>query len=81
MATATLTSKGQVTIPKAVREAMNVDAGDRIDFIVTDAGDVLVRNASLDVHELRGMIKRPRGKAVTIEKMNAAVLRQHSRKR
>jgi AbrB family looped-hinge helix DNA binding protein len=81
MATATLTSKGQVTIPKAVRDAMNVGAGDRIDFIVTDAGDVLVRSASLDIHELRGLVKRPRGKVVTIEKMNAAVLRQHLRKR
>ncbi|MEA2336076.1 MAG: antitoxin PrlF [Thermoanaerobaculia bacterium] len=81
MPTATVTSKGQVTIPKVVRDLMNLDAGDRIDFVVTDAGDVFVRSASRDISELRGIAKRPRGRAITIEQMNAAVLRQHSRKR
>lgn len=38
MAEATLTSKGQVTIPKAVREAMGLKEGDRVDFIETDRG-------------------------------------------
>lgn len=81
MPTATVTSKGQVTIPKAVREVLRIDAGDQVDFIVTDRGDVIVRGVSLDVRELRGLLKRSGRRAVTVEEMNAAVLRQHARKR
>lgn len=81
MPTATLTSKGQVTIPKSVRDLMHIDAGDQIDFIVTDRGDVLVRSVSLDVHELRGLLRRSRKRSVSVEQMNAAILRQHASKR
>jgi AbrB family looped-hinge helix DNA binding protein len=41
--TATLTRKGQITIPKVVREALNAHAGDRIDFVVESEGRVVVR--------------------------------------
>ena len=81
MATATVTSKGQVTIPKAVREILRVEAGDQVDFVVTDRGDIVVRGASRDVRELRGLLKRPGRRVVTVEDMNAAVLREHARKR
>ena len=81
MPTATMTSKGQVTIPRAVRVLLRVDAGDQIDFVVTDRGDVMVRGVSVDVRELRGLLKRPRRRAVTVEEMNKAILRQHARKR
>ena len=81
MPTATLTSKGQVTIPKSVRDLMQIDVGDQIDFVVTDRGDVLVRSANLDVRELRGLLQRSRKRSVSVEQMNAAVLRQHARKR
>ncbi len=81
MPTATVTSKGQVTIPKAVRTHMHINVGDQIDFVVTDRGDVLVRSVSLDVRELRGLLKRPRRRSVSVEEMNAAVLREHARKR
>ena len=39
MATATLSSKGQLVIPKSVREYMHLQAGDRVDFIVQDDGE------------------------------------------
>lgn len=80
MPTATLTSKGQVTIPKAVRDLLHIDAGDQIDFVVTDAGDVLVRTVNVDVRELRGLLKRPRQRAVTVEQMNKSILRRHGSK-
>jgi AbrB family looped-hinge helix DNA binding protein len=41
--TATLTSKGQVTIPKVIREALKVNTGDRLDFVVESEGRVVVR--------------------------------------
>jgi len=81
MPTATVTSKGQVTIPKAVREILRVDTGDQVDFVLTERGDVIVRGVSLDVRELRGLLKRPRRRAVSVEEMNTAILRRHARKR
>jgi len=81
MPTATVTSKGQVTIPKSVRDVLHIDAGDQVDFVVNDRGDVIVRTVNLDVRELRGILKRGRRRSVSIEEMNAAILRQHARKR
>lgn len=81
MPTATVTSKGQVTIPKAVRDLMHIDAGDQIDFVVTDHGDVFLRSVSLDIRALRGLLRRPRRANVSVEEMNTAILRQHARKR
>jgi len=80
MPTATVTSKGQVTIPKAVREHLHIDAGDQIDFVFTDRGDVVVRSVNVDIRELRGLLKRSRQRGVTVEEMNKAVLREHARK-
>ena len=81
MPIATVTSKGQVTIPKVVRDLMHIDAGDQIDFVVTERGDVLVRSVSLDVRSLRGLLKRPRRKSVSVEEMNSSILRHHAIKR
>ena len=55
MPTATLTTKGQVTIPKSVREHLRIDAGDQVDFVLTDRGDVIVRGVSLDIREAPGL--------------------------
>lgn len=81
MPSATVTSKGQVTIPKVVREYLQVDVGDQIDFVLTERGDVVVRGVTVDVRELKGLLKRPRRRAVSIEEMNRAMLREHARKR
>jgi len=81
MATATLTSKGQITLPKTIRDRLQVDTGDQVDFVVNERGDIVVRAVSLDIAELKGLLKRRRRQGVSVEKMNAAILRQHSRKR
>ncbi|MEA2238697.1 MAG: antitoxin PrlF [Thermoanaerobaculia bacterium] len=81
MPTATLTTKGQVTIPKSVRDLLRIEAGDQIDFLVTEQGDVYVRGLNVDVRELRGMLKKNRRSSVSVDEMNAAILREHSRKR
>jgi AbrB family looped-hinge helix DNA binding protein len=80
MPTATVTSKGQVTIPKAVRDALRIDTGDQVDFVLTDRGDVVVRGVSIDIRELKGLLKRRRRRAVTVAEMNKAIVRRHSRK-
>lgn len=81
MPTATISSKGQVTIPKEVRDLLRVDTGDEVDFIVNDRGDVVVRGVGGDVRELKGFLKRPGQRRLSVEQMNAAIGRAHSRKR
>ena len=82
MPTATVTSKGQITLPKSVRDQLHIDTGDQVDFVFTEQGDVVVRPVSVDVTELKGVLKRRRRRRpVSIEGMNAAIVRQHARKR
>jgi antitoxin PrlF len=73
MPTATLTSKGQVTLPKAVRDRLGLRAGDRIEFVETDRGFVVVP-ATQDIRAIKGIVPKPR-KAVTVEEMNRAIRR------
>ena len=56
MPTAVLTSKGQITIPKEVRQALGVETGDRLEFVETGKGVFEVVAASRDVRELKGVI-------------------------
>lgn len=59
MATATITSKGQATIPKAVRERLHLSPGDRVEFVVQDDGTALMVPATLTLAELRSVIPPP----------------------
>ena len=79
MARATLTSKGQITIPKEVRERLGVEAGDRLEFVEQERGVYRVVAATRDVRNLKGMVPKPR-RAVTVEEMNAAVRKLRGRK-
>lgn len=81
MPTATVTSKGQITLPKAVREQLRVETGDQIDFFVNEQGEMILRPVRLHSTGLRGLLQRPRKRPVSVEAMNAAILREHSRKR
>lgn len=72
MATATLTSKGQITIPASVRDALHIDAGDRVEFVEVAPGRYEFIAATRPVTALKGMFGKSR-KAVSIEDMNAAI--------
>jgi AbrB family looped-hinge helix DNA binding protein len=56
MATATVTSKGQITLPKIVRERLGVGAGDKVEFVETAPGTFRVVAATRDVRALKGLI-------------------------
>ena len=73
MATATITSKGQVTLPKAVRTKLGLEAGHRVEFIETDAG-FLVKPATRDIRSLKEILSKPRRPA-TIESMSRSLAR------
>jgi antitoxin PrlF len=81
MAAATLTSKGQTTIPKEIRDFLGIGPGDKLDFVVESDGRVTVRPATLDVRQLRGMLKRSGRKAVTLEEMDKAIAAGIARRR
>ena len=82
MATATMTSKGQMTVPKSIRERLRVGAGDRIQFVVNEQGEVIVRPAKGDVKALRGLVSMSGSKkAVSVEGMNDAILASHASRR
>lgn len=72
MTTATLTSKGQITIPVDVRNDLKVDAGDRVEFVLIAPGRYEFVVATRDVKELKGMFGKPK-KTVSIEAMNVAI--------
>lgn len=73
MSQATLTSKGRVTIPKAVRKRLGLKAGDRLDFIVNDAGEAVMRWVSRSVKETRGMLAHGSRGPVTVEQLDEAL--------
>ena len=71
MATATVTSKGQITVPASVRSALNIEAGDRIEFVETEEGRFEIIAATKDASMLKGIIKT--NKRVSIDDMNSAI--------
>ncbi|MGH6620797.1 MAG: AbrB/MazE/SpoVT family DNA-binding domain-containing protein [Alphaproteobacteria bacterium] len=72
MHTAKITSKGQVTIPRQVREDMGVGAGDRLDFVRMEDGHYAVVPASHSIKSLKGIIPRPK-RPVSLDDMQAAI--------
>lgn len=72
MPTATITSKGQITIPQQVRTDMGLTAGDRVDFIRMEDGHYAVVPASHSIKSLKGIIPRP-DRPVSLEDMQAAI--------
>lgn len=73
MPRATITSKGQMTVPKAVREALKLRPGDQVELIIQDEGDVIMRPANLDLEDLEGLLQRPGQRVVSVEEMNEAI--------
>jgi antitoxin PrlF len=71
MASSTLTSKGQITLPKSVRDRLHLGAGDKVEFVETESGFEL-RTAKRDIREIKGLLAMP-GKPVSVESMNQAI--------
>ncbi len=70
MLDSTITSRGQTTLPKAVREALGLKAGDRVRYTIED-GIVSIRPLR-PIGRLRGIVKHE-GPAVTLEEMDRAI--------
>lgn len=71
---ATITSKGQVTLPKAIRDRFQLEPGDRIEFVL-ERDDVLrVAPVTAPVTQLKGMLPKPAA-PVTLQEMDEAIAR------
>ncbi len=70
--TTKVTSKGQITVPKPIREHLNLTKGDRIEFLIGVNGQVTIMPATADVRQLKGMVAKP-AKTVTVADMNKAI--------
>ncbi len=75
MTAATVTSKGQITIPKNVRHALKLEMGDQIDFVEVERGKFLLMAVNRSVTELKGMFGTAK-KIVSIDAMNDAIRAQ-----
>ena len=87
MSKATLTSKGQITLPKAIRDRLALRKGDRLRLAVgTDGRVTLERERQPQVEDVYGLLGRLAGlRPASVSEMRAAVRqrarRKHSRKR
>lgn len=72
MTTSTISSKGQITIPAAVRQALHVGVGDRVEFVEIEPGRYEFIAATRPVTALKGMFG-PADRSVTVEEMNDAI--------
>jgi AbrB family looped-hinge helix DNA binding protein len=74
MAESTLTTKGQITIPKVVRDAVHLEVGDKVYFDIKDDGSVVLMARNQPVESLFGMLKTKARlkRPLSIEEMNPA---------
>ena len=73
MALAKITTKGQVTIPKNIRESLHLHTGDKIEIFLNDQGEAIIRPISKKVDDMFGILNNPKQKAVSIEDMNEGI--------
>jgi antitoxin PrlF len=72
VATSTVTSKGQITLPRDVRQALGLNAGDKVDFVAVEGGFKLVPLRQ-DIRALKGRFAGRVDRAVTLEEMDDAI--------
>lgn len=78
MPSTTLTSKGQMTLPKAIRERLNLKAGDRLD-VSTEGERIILVPSTLHLDDLCSVLPKPR-RVVSLEEMDDAIRRRAAAK-
>lgn len=75
MAISTITSKGQITISKEIRDELGLKPGDRLNIVKESKGELSVRPINRDFRSLRGMLKSKRTRPLTLEEIDEAIAR------
>jgi len=78
MTQAKLTSKGQLTLPKPIREYLNIESGDMVEFIIDDEGNVIMSAKTVDIDDVFGMM--PQDKVASVSDMKKAIKKQIRKK-
>lgn len=78
MSLAKLTSKGQITLPKAIRDYLELHSGDKVEFVIDSQGRVIMHSKTIDLKDAFGMIKSK--KSATVNDMNKSIARNIKRK-
>ena len=79
MASTSMTSKGQITIPKAIRDSLGLKPGDKVEFILGKNREVIFKPINRTVDDVYGFLHRKDQDPVSVEDMNRAI-RQKLRK-
>ena len=78
MTTTTLTSKGQLTLPKAIRDRLHLRVGDRLEVTLREDGVILMEPVTVDVSQLKGILPAP-ASPVSLETMEEAIRQRAGR--
>lgn len=73
MLTATITSKGQITLPKAVRQSLRLHSGDKIAFIINEKEEAVIRPVTKSAEQVFGLLYKNEQKTVSVEEMDQAI--------
>jgi len=76
----TLSSKGQITIPKVIRERFDLQSGDKLEFFVDETGYVKIIPVTASVTQLKGMVPKP-GKPKSLQDMQRAIVGRGEKER
>lgn len=68
-----MTSKGQITVPKPIRDVLRLEAGDAVDFVTAEDGRIYLRAGRVDVRELQGCLRLAGRKPVSLKAMDDAI--------
>lgn len=68
----TITSKGQLTIPKKIRQQLKIKTGDKIEFLFDNAGHCQIHPVKSSFIELKNMVPKPK-KIITLKEMQEAI--------
>ena len=77
---ATLTTKGQITLPKEIRDRLGLDAGSMLDFQLLPDNTITARSVKPDARSIRGLLKSPHAGPLTIKQMDEGIA-QHLREK
>jgi len=78
MTTTTLTSKGQLTLPKAIRDRLHLRVGDRLEVTLREDGVIQMEPVTVDVNQLKGILPAPTS-PVSLEAMEEAIRQRAGR--
>lgn len=73
MSTATITTKGQITIPKKVRDDLHLNTGDVIEIVIIKDGEAIMRPVTKKVSEVFSKLRENVKRTVSVDEMNEAV--------